>query len=113
MGRASTAHSDPPAPLAVPRALSDEERELLARLLDGGAPELAVLRRQASGAAVTGECACGCGTVRLSADCAVPPADLEGVVASGSVERRHGRTVEVRLHVAGGYVSTLEIAPTA
>lgn len=104
-----TPHATRPVPLAVPRALSGEEQELLRRLLGGSSPELGVLRRQAAGAAVTGECACGCGSIRLSADCAVTPADLEGVVASAPISRADGRTVEARARVANGYLSELEI----
>jgi hypothetical protein len=98
-----------PVPLAVPRALSGEEQELLTRLLDGSSPGLGVLRRQAAGAAVTGQCACGCGSIRLSADCAVTPADLEGMVASARISLADGRTVEASARVANGYLSALEI----
>jgi hypothetical protein len=105
------AHSARQAPLAVPRALSDEEQALLARLLEDAFPKLSVLRRQAAGAVVTGECACGCGSIRLSPDCAVPPAALEDVVACAAIASSAGETVQARVRVVNGYLNELEILP--
>jgi hypothetical protein len=113
-------------PLAEPRPLTPQERELLDFLLDGpvDSPEL---RAQAATAVVAGVCSCGCPSIQLAVDDEAPRARLDGceVIASGSAQIRAkgiGRDdprTEVALHIVGdvrdgdGVIWELEVWPTA
>jgi hypothetical protein len=113
-------------PLAEPRPLTPQERELLDFLLDGpvDSPEL---RAQAATAVVNGVCSCGCPSIQLAVDEDAPRARLDGceVTASGAAQIRARRIgddnvqTEVALHVVGdvrngqGVMWELEVWPTA
>jgi hypothetical protein len=113
-------------PLADPRPLTSQERELLDFLL-GGPVDSPELRAQAATAVVAGVCSCGCPSIQLAVDAEAPRARLDGreVIASGAAQIRARRIggedphTEVTLHVVGdvrngeGLIWELEVWPTA
>ena len=93
---------------AAPRALTAQERELLELALGRLADP--ALRRQGDGAFATGECACGCGTVQLGVDCAVP-ASPRADGPAGEIEPGSPGVRRARILVRAGYLSALEVLP--
>ena len=67
------------------------------------------LRAQAETARVIRECECGCATIDMTTDPALPPA--EGVTEPNAVEApgRGGEALELILFVRDGRLSSLEI----
>ena len=53
---------------AAGRLLTDNERAVIERLLDGEWPGAAAFRAQIAATEVVGECGCGCGTLDLRVD---------------------------------------------
>jgi hypothetical protein len=113
-------------PLAQPRPLTLQERELLDFLLEGpvDCPELRV---QAATAVVNGVCSCGCPSIQLAVNEEAPRARLDGreVLASGGARicakriTRDRLQTEVILHIVGdvrsgeGVIWEVEVWPTA
>lgn len=93
------------------RPLKPGERAVIARLLSVDFPEVQYFRAQLAVATVSGECACGCGTIQLAIDQeAAPPAPSrawEGpdVIVEGD------RRSWLMLCVADGYLTELEHVP--
>jgi hypothetical protein len=73
-------------PLAQPRPLTLQERELLDFLLDGpvDSPEL---RAQAATAVVNGVCSCGCPSIQLAVNEEAPRARLDRPTAAEGEQR--------------------------
>jgi hypothetical protein len=103
--------------LPRPRPLTPKERALIDFLLAGplGRDQL---RQQAETAEVDGTCGCGCPSVFLRADPAIPPVEFRAeetpfgrtdhVPIAAVQQKTRGRT-EVTLHVVQGRLAELEI----
>ncbi len=98
--------------LETPRALSQDERRVVARL--AGAVDEPVLHRQVDTALVVAACRCGCSSVRLHTD--EPPVSKTRVVQLSETQRQDyfqvaatGGAAQVVLHVLQGRVRELEV----
>jgi hypothetical protein len=109
-GGVSPAHR---AALAEPRPLEARERALLDLLLAGPLGREA-LRHQAATAQVSEACSCGCPSVWLEVDRAVPVAVFRADESpSGRADwvplTARAGDVDVTLHVVGGRLAELEV----
>jgi hypothetical protein len=104
-------------PLSEPRSLTAKERALIDFLLAGPMGQ-AELRAQAETAQVVGVCSCGCPSVWIEVDPAMPPAHFgnddapygpNGAVAITANQRKTKGSTEVTLHVVQGRLFELEV----
>ena len=92
-------HVDLPA---GPRELTADERRLVTELA-----QAAGLGDQVPGCRVTGACACGCASIRLTTEGPLEPPSHRAVGATGV--RAEGGQVDVVLHVLAGRLAELEV----
>jgi hypothetical protein len=96
-----------------PRALTEREASVLAKLLSGGIPDQAALRHQSEHVTVGGGCPCGCASIELAVDRSTAkrasrswrpfPVELQAENGDG------GAPLEVILFVEDGWLSYLEL----
>jgi hypothetical protein len=95
---------------AEDRPLSDEERVLLAWLIEHGTPEASEFATQLSSARVVGRCRCGCPTIDLGINGAKErTVGGSQVLADFMGETPDGLLVGVALHAREGKLSELEV----
>ena len=95
------------------RALTDEERRLLAWLIQSGTGNSAELMAQLAEARVVSRCGCGCPTIDLAIGTrSEPTRGGSSIVADVSGKSPEGYDVGVILHVREGLLSELEVYPS-
>jgi hypothetical protein len=95
-----------------PRQLSDAEREMLDLMLSPAAPGVEALRVQARSATVSGQCGCGCPSIRLQPRGLAPRATLpfSPLPWTGETDAPPGESsLRVVLFVADGWIRYLEL----
>lgn len=96
--------------MAESRALTDDERSLLAFMLSDPIEEREALLAQAATATTTGSsCDCGCPSFTLQVDLSVARVDLCGVVRNGEGVDAGSNAVGVILWADDGYLSEVEV----
>ena len=97
--------------MAHGRPLTDNEREILARLLSGHFPGASAFRAQVPAVSVTSECSCGCGSLYLTVDRSKADPAPDQSRGYDMIVENGGRTSWLMLHQKGGWLVELEHVP--